>query len=61
LIARDANLIGFEWFIFELRTDVDGATQDCTTLMVDMRADGTDAIWRKDLLAQTRIASRSWR
>lgn len=58
LIARELNLIAVKGFIFQRRAGVDGATQDRAALMIDVRADGTDAIRREDFLDQARIAFR---
>ena len=58
LITRELNLICVKRFVFKRRADVDGATQHRTALMVNVRADGADAIGRKDFFTQARIASR---
>jgi hypothetical protein len=52
------NLVSSERLIFKRRTNVDGATQDRAALMVNVRADGAEAIRRKDFCTQARIASR---
>ena len=48
VVARKINLIAVERFIFERRADADRAAQHHSTLMIDVRADWTNAIGRED-------------
>ena len=58
LIAREMNLICVKRFVFKRCADIDRATQYRAALMINVRADGADAIRGKDLFTQARIASR---
>lgn len=47
LIASNVNIFCIKQLIFECRADIDGATQDRAALMINVRADGADAVGRK--------------